>query len=91
MSGGERSEQPPEDENNSTDLHSRRRWFRFKLRDDVQAWWEGMFISLFETVLWAGVAWGLYDYVGVPFEGVVILMLAHIGAQVGSLWRVYVR
>lgn len=50
-----------------------------------------MFISLFETVLWAGVAWGLYDYVGVPFEGVVILMLAHIGAQVGSLWRVYVR
>lgn len=83
--------QPPEEENNPIDLHKRRRWFRYKVRDDVQAWYEGSIQVLLETVLWAAGAWVAYVYLGAPFELLIFVMLAELIATSGAIWRVYVR
>lgn len=82
MSESGNSEDDPEE------IHKKRKML--SLRDNTQAWYETIGMNFLLTALYAiGGLW-LWN-IGVPFEMIVILLLATIAADTGSLWRTYVR
>jgi hypothetical protein len=56
-----------------------------------QRMWESIGMNIFLSILWAASSISLWYFVGVPYEVVVLVTLALIKSETGSLWRVYVR